>query len=155
MIRFSLEDLGIPETAVVESAILELVPKIRQSGQVLLRPLTRGWEEGTGTYSNTRDGASWHTRDGIAPWETPGGDMDLTTDFGSGIGGVAAVAEETDGKDRFDVTVLVRQWLRSPGDNHGVILCLPEDLYYTQTTYFSREAKDPEQRPRLTVRFGE
>ena len=153
LLRFSLEKFDIPEGVIVTSAILCLTPKIQQTTDVHLSPLQDDWMEGTGTYSNTHDGASWHTRDGVEKWHTAGGDFDETTDYGFGPNGIAAKAVQTGGVDQFDVTALVNQWLQDKNQNHGVILFVPDAHKYTQVTYFSKEASDKTKRPALILHY--
>ena len=153
VIRFSLEDIRLPEGTVVVSATLALTPKIKETGDVYLSPLLKDWVEGTGTYSNTRDGVSWHTVDGVRKWETSGGDFDETTDYGFGPNGIVTKAVQGEELDLFDITPLVVQWLKQENDNHGVILYVPEIRKYTQVTYFSKEAIDHTTRPKLTIHY--
>ncbi len=49
------------------------------SRTVDLHPLTRGFVEGTGDGTESGDGATWRTYDGVNAWSNPGGDFDTNT----------------------------------------------------------------------------
>lgn len=56
-------------------------------------------------------------------WLTPGGDLDLLSDYGYGANGLIKRAPVVEGEWlSLDITAAVQSWLTSPDTNHGLLL---------------------------------
>jgi hypothetical protein len=84
-------------------------------GHVLVKRLTRAWDEGTGVDGETTDGADWTFYDGSNPWTTAGGDYD---------GEVFAdtVVDAYGTWFSWDITDLVNDWVAGTYSNFGLIM---------------------------------
>ncbi len=151
LVRFELSGIELPENAVITSAVLKLTRLQQRYGpsrRVLYR-VGHPWVEGTGTYGERSDGATWSTCDGHNPWSTPGGDyQDLPLSW----------SEETEvdapaGTESFDITDLVKGWIRGEIPNYGVLVTIPDNYTYTATYYASSENGDLKARPELVITY--
>lgn len=85
---------------------------------VQLCPLTRAFVEGTGTGSETADGATWLTYNGDNAWTTPGGDFD------SAVAVDATVPADGFGWFTWDITSL---WNNTDLRDNGAILMMSDE----------------------------
>jgi hypothetical protein len=101
------------------------------------------WVEGDGGVFR---GVSWTTLDGAVPWANEGGDYE-----------VAAFDQETASGDS-TVTfalppTLVRNWIKQPATNHGVIVKGTEPSSGLSVIVFMRECSRAAWRPRIDVTY--
>ncbi|MFT5812724.1 MAG: hypothetical protein ACI9VT_000461 [Psychroserpens sp.] len=98
--------------------------------KLLAFKVTKPWVEGTQIWSAWPDGVTWLENDYLdnddSPennWGTPGGDLDLITDYGYGANGLIKRAPVVEGKWlSLDITDVVQSWLTTPETNHGLLL---------------------------------
>jgi len=154
LIRFDLSDL--PKGEPIAQAVLRLAeagyPRPERGGQyaagLKAYVLTAPWNDNSNWAMHTQKG------DGLEPgeWKTPGGEIDKTTDFGAGEGGVAAGNAVRAGPwghvHQFDVTEVVRRWRAGKAPNHGLLI---KGRYHTLAT---SEWAVVSARPRLIVAHG-
>jgi hypothetical protein len=155
---------SLPPGARVQAAVVHLA---RYDGDaehdmdVALYRLTSDWVEGTGTDlwpepPYTANGATWNQATAYDAWARPGGDLDLTTDYGGsypGIVGRAVIPEElTVGVVTIDATGAVRDWVERQVPNYGLAL-LPLSGQYTYHYFRSGDYGVPAVRPRLVITY--
>lgn len=147
MIAFDLS--SVPAGALIESAFLHLRENRHGgSGTIGAHRVTAAWTEGTGTWGNTRDGATWTTVDGQHGWPSGngGGDFDAAAAASAAIPGASGV-------DTFDITALVQDWLTGT-PNHGVILVNDAPTGVSWNAFFhTSEVENASLRPRLDVTY--
>jgi PKD repeat protein len=154
LIRFDTSSLPLPDGAVFASGRLELNCTEAQAGAVNeVHAVTHSWVEGSGTWGDTHDGATWNTWNGEDGWSAEGGDYDRSTDYGLGANGVVDSASIEEGTVNFDISPLVEDWLADPQQNYGVIITMPETISYTRVTYDSRESSGGANRPALAITY--
>ena len=144
LIRFSLEP--IPSGALIEAASLELTVTSPTAGTIAVHRCVTPWIEGTGTYGNTTDGATWATRDGVNGWESGGGadfDAEPLGSFTTGSGGQ---------RISVDLTSLVQRWTTGTA-NDGLVLQPDPSLNFWFTYLAAREAAAGATRPALRVTY--
>ncbi len=98
--------------------------------KLLAFKLTKHWTEGTQRWSTRPDGVTWLENDYFdhddSPennWLTPGGDLDLLSDYGYGANGLIKRATVVEGEWlSLDITAVVQSWITSPETNHGLLL---------------------------------
>jgi hypothetical protein len=151
---FDLSTVKLPVGAVVTSVQLNLSCTSSSNVANQVYRVTRSWTEGTGTYGNTKDGATWKAYDGANLWSTAGGDYDKTTNYGSGANGIVASKTVAAGPVSFDITALAKQWLAGQVPNYGVMLTIPSNAYYVATKYSARESGDATKRPTLVINYS-
>ncbi len=151
LLRFDLQTL-LPQDGSVKEASLELWCTESDGALLEVYALTRAWKEGSGTYGNTRDGATWNSTDGSRPWEQPGADVDRETDYGYGPNGVVARMKPSPGGVSIDLMPLVKRWMQGTLENHGVLLTIPDDTAYRVIRFIAREGGKAEKQPRLVLK---
>ncbi|NNJ99354.1 MAG: DNRLRE domain-containing protein [Desulfatitalea sp.] len=113
------------------------------------------WVEG----SSQSNGATWYEFDYLDDqlsqendWETQGGDIDRSTDFGFGANGIIAKKMFSQGGwVEFDITALANLWLDGSMPNHGIMI---ESLEKGNSVYFySSEYNDAAYRPKLSITY--
>ena len=98
--------------------------------KLLAFKVTKAWVEGTQSWSRSPDGVTWlendffdHDDSPESNWLTPGGDLDLLSDYGYGANGLIKRAPVVEGEWlSLDITPVVQSWLTSPETNHGLLL---------------------------------
>ncbi|MBI1882738.1 MAG: DNRLRE domain-containing protein [Chlamydiae bacterium] len=153
LMKFDLGSVTPPQNAIFVSSQLMLFCTSTDSVKNNIYRLTKSWKEGTGTYGNTFNGATWNTFDGVSPWTLPGADLDLTTDFGEGPNGLVSSVTPVKGSVTFDVSSLVSKGLTGELENDGWVVLMPDDIYYSQTAYVSKEGSDVSERPKLVMNY--
>ena len=144
LIRFGLD--AVPQGALITEASLELTVVSPAPGAISIHRVLPSWIEGTGTYGNTTDGATWGTRDGLNGWASGGGADFCADSLGSFVA--------TSSGQR--VSVNVTQWVQlfaSGTANHGLVLQPepPDNFWFAH--FSSREVTDTAARPALHVTF--
>ena len=143
LLKFDLSSL--PKNAEIQSAYLQLWASVASDGTMNnLYRITKPWTEGTGTWGNTVDGASWTRSDGQILWDQEGADFDLN---------LVTLFNPQVGFNNFDLTDLVKKWVTGEVQNYGLVMTIPENLSYTKTIYASKEYGDASKRPRLVVEY--
>lgn len=142
----------IPQEAVIESAFLNIYCIKTQQAPLVVRALNKGWSEGSGTYGNTTDGATWNSAEKAIGWDSPGGDFDMISDFGHGKNGIAAQFIPAQGWISVDITKLAETW--KSGSNYGLGIMLPDDQYYKTNSFASSENENNELRPWLEISYS-
>ncbi len=134
-------DLGrIPRGARVTSAELSLHidETIGTADIVKAHRVTRDWTEG---------GATWLSRNGSDPWDSPGGDFDNAV-----AGSFTASAT---GPVTVDITELTDGWVRGLWPNHGLILLSDPASGNSEKKYTSSDDDTAVgQHPSLTITFA-
>ncbi len=100
------------------------------SPKLLAFKVVNSWVEGTKNWSTSPDGVTWlesdyfdHDDSAENDWLTPGGDLDLLSDYGYGTNGLIKRAPVVEGEWlSLDITAVVQSWLISPETNHGLLL---------------------------------
>lgn len=141
-------DIGtIPTGARALSAVLSLYQNTPGSngGLVEVHRITSDWAEGD-LSGITGPGVTWDDRDTGLPWDTPGGDYDLTPIAGTQL------PVGTKGWFDWDITKLVNGWINGAYDNYGLLL-MPA-VYGTAVYFDSSDATDPTVYPRLTITYA-
>ncbi|WP_057832848.1 DNRLRE domain-containing protein [Colwellia sp. TT2012] len=98
--------------------------------KLLVFKVTKPWIEGTKSWGVWPDGVTWlendyfdHEQSTKNNWLTPGGDLDLLSDYGYGANGLIKRAPVVEGEWlSLDITEVVQSWLTSPDTNHGLLL---------------------------------
>jgi len=100
------------------------------SPKLLAFKVTKPWVEGSKIWSFEPDGTTWvesnyidHNDSEANNWLTPGGDINISADFGYGENGL--VKRATVNKDEWvsmDITDVVQHWLDRPDSNFGLML---------------------------------
>lgn len=155
LIKFDLSSAGISANATLISSQLKFYATSSDNITNQIYSVTRSWAEGTGTYGNTLNGATWNTYDGSNAWTAAGGDYDQTTDFGNGPNGLIASQTVSAGSVSFDVSSIVAKWMNGTLPNNGLVILLPSSITYQQITYASKEASTTSQRPQLVIDYFE
>ncbi len=157
LLWFDLNEIDVPVDATLVSARLVLscyrLLGPSQTSPVNVYRLTRSWIEGSGSYGNTRDGASWTTWDGSRLWTTAGGDIDRTTDFGKGANGLVANTSAVVGTVALEVAPLVQRWLDGRMANDGLVLTPPPGTFYTGALFNSADGAEADTAPYLELQF--
>jgi len=144
LLRFDLELLFLPTNAKINSVYLQLWCNQTDDVANNIYNIIQPWTEGTGTYGDMVDGASWTRSDGETPWESEGGNFDPNL-ISSGNPQVGTL--------QFDITELAKKWLTGETPNYGLIIAMPEDVSYKTTAYESRESADASKRPKLIIHY--
>ncbi len=154
LLKFDLNSLALPENAIFVASQLELFCMTTDNSiSNDIYRVKRSWVEGNGTYGNTFNGATWDTYDGINFWVTPGGELDLSTDFGLGPNGLVASVLPVQGRVTFDISSLVSKWLTGEFVNNGLSVLIPDGVYYSQTKYVSKEDDNKTEHPKLLISY--
>lgn len=110
---------GIPAGATISSAMLSLY----QAGQASsgtptldIHYLTQSWTQGSGSGSDTGDGATWLTYDGSTGWAAAGGD------FNAGPSASAAASGATGVWVDWDLASLTQDWIDGTVENNGLLV---------------------------------
>jgi hypothetical protein len=98
--------------------------------KLLAFKVTTPWVEGTQRWSISPDGVTWlendyfdHEESDENNWLTPGGDLDLVSDYGYGDNGLIKRAPVVSGEwISLDITPVMQEWLTSPDTNNGVMI---------------------------------
>lgn len=112
--------------------------------------LTRDWTEGTGTMTNSGDGATWNTYDGVNTWTMPGGD------FNGAASSSAVAPNSTTSWVDWDVTGLTQDWINGVTTNYGVMVKkrIENPVLTDAKGFHSAEyLADPTLRPKLVVEY--
>lgn len=155
LIRFDLSP--IPKGQVIHKAILAMsdvgYPQKRGGKwpvSMLAYRLTRQWHENANWLEHTR--TNYKAAD-EGDWKTPGGEMDLETDFGQEQKGVIAADKLAAGRwgheHDLDITAMVRQWYSGKRPNHGLALAAPAKSHGCQVA--GSQWHVPRFRPRLLI----
>jgi len=158
LIRFDLA--AVPPGHVIHKAVLRLADlgyprKAKGVWPTTLHAyrLTRAWDPSANWLEHTR--TDWN-KTGAGDWATPGGEIDLKTDFGAGKPGLIAadtLSESPLGHvHELDVTAIVRQWQAGAAPNHGLALEAPPAS--AGCTVAGSEWYVPAARPALLVAHG-
>lgn len=150
LLRFDLGPVTLPAGATLVSARLDLAALSTQGAPIEAYGVTRPWAEGTGSYGNTLDGATWAQAEPGTAWTSAGGDIDACSDHGLGANGVVASVLPRTGINSLELRPLVARWLEGSAPNHGVLLALSAGSSYTGTTFGSRESGQP---PTLVISY--
>ena len=125
--------------------------------EVSVFAVTQAWEQGHGDNPwATADGATYLSTGRGPVWQTPGGDFNLTTDFGNGADGVVDTVvldgfSADDAVVRFDVTALLQAWSDGSVPNHGLALKITSG-FWAEYLFASSEHIDMDRRPALVIR---
>ncbi|OUR60596.1 hypothetical protein A9Q74_12700 [Colwellia sp. 39_35_sub15_T18] len=98
--------------------------------KLLAFKITKPWVEGTQRWGVRPDGVTWlendyfdHDESDENNWLTPGGELNLLSDYGYGANGLIKRTPVVEGEWlSLDITAVVQSWLISPETNHGVML---------------------------------
>ncbi len=153
LIRFDLAGVFVPDNAEITSATLYLSRKRQAygSGKRELYRLANSWREGTGTSGqDTGNGVTWLTRDGINPWSSPGGDFDQEPLAASS----ETLPDETQTREAYDITSLVKGWLGNTIDNYGIMAAIPGEYTHSASFYCSSENEETSCRPALEIVYA-
>lgn len=124
LLHFDLADIGSDSN--IDEATLSLWHpwSLAVPATISAHPLTAAWDEGTGWYECTGDGATWDERSGGVAWAQPGGDYEPTP-----AATVDHDGEESPGWDEFDLRATAQRWVGGQIPNHGVLLRADYDAY--------------------------
>ncbi|MEW6747401.1 MAG: PKD domain-containing protein [Planctomycetota bacterium] len=132
--------------SLVETATLELTVVSPAPGAIEVHRATTSWVEGSGTWGNTTDGATWSTSDGTHGWESGWG-----ADFDEQV--IATFTAETQGERvAVDVTSLVQYWVTGTA-NDGLVLHPDPSANFWYAWFSAREESTAARRPSLTVTY--
>ncbi|HKZ49565.1 MAG TPA: DNRLRE domain-containing protein [Candidatus Nanoarchaeia archaeon] len=146
MIQFDLSN--ITSTATITSAVLTLY---REGGadqnpvNISIYRMTTAWDEGTGTGSQTNNGATWNNATNTSTWTTQGGDYDTATEF-------ARTAVNGNGYYTWNVAPLVQGWVNGTWSNRGLMLANTIDGD-SRKIFTSSEGTNTTNRPKLVVNY--
>lgn len=120
-LRSALEfDLsGIPAGATISGATLSLFQANQSSSgtpTLDVHYITQPWTQGTGSGTETGDGATWLTYDGAAGWNVAGGDYNDAAS--ASVSSPAATGVWVD----WDITSLIQDWIDGIVDNNGLLI---------------------------------
>ncbi len=158
LIRFDLSP--IPKDHVIHHALLLLssveYPQKRDGkwpATMLAYRLTREWNDNANWLEHTR--TNYKEAD-AGDWQTPGGELDMETDFGQEEKGLIASDALTAGRHghvhRLDITRIVQAWAAGKLPNHGLALVAPPKSHGAHVA--SSEWHVPDYRPLLLVSHG-
>jgi len=135
---------SIPQNASVTKAELTLIGGSGKPVRITAHRVLRAWRPGE---------VNWRQATGEDPWCAPGmqAGVDYTADP---LGAVAAGGQEST-EWVFEVTDAVRDWVRRPEGNFGLVLRgqWPAWKVGPSRTFGSSEASDADARPALTVSY--
>ncbi|MBI5789130.1 MAG: DNRLRE domain-containing protein [Candidatus Schekmanbacteria bacterium] len=146
LIRFSFDP--IPKGTPIHKATLKLFSHdiaYGDAGNVSAYRITQHWEENETT---------WIKATARANWQTPGGSIDQSTDYGNGANGIVAKGPVSDKGTwvSLDVTRLVQDWIAGKTPNYGLLIkgnCAEDcEIYYRSAEY-----KESRLRPILEVSY--
>ena len=156
-------DLGsIPQGAQIQKAELKLYcDDLKWPGDPSLEAyrVTTAWTEGSSTsIYDLPDGATWiessyvdHDLTSEGDWIQPGGDIDLSTDYGLGPTGLVASGQMAGGSwVVLDITALMQGWVSGSVPNNGLIL-QATDRGNNDGVFHSSEALDKQ--PVIQVQY--
>lgn len=158
LIRFDLAP--IPKDHAIHGAVLCLAnaefPR-KQGGKwpvaIFAFRLTRDWSDNANWLEHTR--TNYKEAD-AGDWKSPGGDLDVESDFGQDEKGLVASDTLTAGRQghvhRLDVTRIVQAWAAGRLPNHGLALVAPPKSPGAHVA--SSEWYVPSYRPLLLVAHG-
>ncbi|MGQ9584822.1 MAG: DNRLRE domain-containing protein, partial [Anaerolineae bacterium] len=143
LIRFDLEFLPPGQTHIIAARLL-LYPVMRTAGEGMelhLYRLLSPWQP---------DQATWYQRGEGTPWGVPGADSAAERDPRPAASGRV---EDLYRWVSLDVTELVRDWVREPGRNYGMLLAASAPG--RAEVYFGASERYPaSERPQLQVVYG-
>jgi len=151
LIKFDLSQ--IPAGSTINSATLSVYQHAQadtSTPNISAYDVSGAWAEGTGFGSETADGATWTTYDGVHNWTAPGGDF--------GAAQCTASAPNSSGA-WFNLACmqgLVQSWIDAPATNQGVIIKKPTEAPAAtdfKIFYSSDYAADTSLRPKLTIEY--
>ena len=147
LLQFDLCD--IPLGSIIDSAELRLVFSYLAYGDssesCSVFRLTHDWVEGTNSSgSKEGPGATWNDYDRGNPWDTPGGDYDVTR-----LDSVGYSDLRRGWPASFDVKDTVEDWVSNDSDNYGFLI-KPSPASF-EGRFYSREWGTMNQRPLLAV----
>jgi hypothetical protein len=163
---FKIDLSQLSNDAVIEKAQLKLYCyELNWAGDTTLQAfrVTSPWEEGTGIYSyDIPDGATWiessyvdHDLTAEGDWNQPGGDIDLSSDYGHGSTGLVASGQMAAGSwVTLDITSLVQQWVSDQTPNCG-LLVRAIDTYNNDGRFISSESDSVEKRPYVSISLAD
>jgi hypothetical protein len=134
LVKWDLSDVP-PGTGVVSASVTLTVNNASKQTYEVYK-LKRAWKELA---------ATWNVYDTGQPWEVAGAKGAL--DRGAEVGTITA---STTGKYTFTLPpAVVQGWVDDPATNHGIIIA--DAVNDDSVQFYSRQATDPSQRPKLTV----
>ena len=156
----------ISQDALVEKAELNLYcTALKWAGDPTIHAyrVIQSWEEGTAAYSyDLPDGATWiessyvdHDLTAEGDWEQPGGDIDLSSDYGHGSTGLVASGQmAADAWVTLDITPLVQEWVSGQTANLGLLI-QAIDSNNNDAFFYSSESDNADLRPFVTIALAE
>ncbi len=152
LIKFDVS--GFDSSVVVNSATLDLY-LLNHGGPgeswatIAVYDMASAWGEGTANGSESRDGASWAESDSGVPWTSPGGDHAVSSTS------VTIVPEVVDAWYSWDIKTLVRNWIKEPATNYGMMLRLLTEINGENILreFVSNDDSDASLLPRLTIDY--
>ena len=134
LLQFDLS--GLPNTATIQSAILELnLSSNASTDPVEAHVLLHDW---------TEDGVTWNDRDGVDSWSTPGGDYDPDV--------AGSFLADSVGPKTMDITDAARAWVDGSKPNYGLILLSPPAAGGDTNKYYSSD-QSGNPPPKLTLTY--
>jgi hypothetical protein len=112
-------------------------------GEFSLYSMQQGWEEGSGNWSASGDGATWNTSDGSTPWS-------WDSNHDSNVISTSSVSNSAAGWQEWDMAALVQDWVAGEKDNYGVLVKSNENIggaeFYSSDSWSNR--------PKLTITYS-
>jgi hypothetical protein len=163
LLKADLSD--VPQGATILHAELNIYCyslKYASDAQLLAYRVMRYWEEGTALSGKTPDGATWnewnyydHTASIVNNWSVPGGDVDLSTDYGLGKPGLVAQATVVANSwTALDITAMLAGWTSGAAPNDGLLL-MANKKNYNDAYFYSSEASAESTRPYMIIEYSQ
>lgn len=148
LLRFDLTQLPAGAKIVDTQLILQVVrvPLNSADSTFEIRRLKVDWSEASATWTHRVVGIDWQTAGALGNDDSAS--LPSSTAFVTGLGSVVFGASP-------EIISDLNGWLTDPTSNHGWLLqSQSEDVLRTARHFASREAIDPETRPRLMITYA-
>ncbi|GAA0817884.1 hypothetical protein GCM10009111_19870 [Colwellia asteriadis] len=131
------------------------------SPMLLAFEVNKPWVEGNRIWGGIPNGATWlehnyldHNYSTENDWLIPGGELDLTSNYGYGENGLIKRAPIIEGEwVSLDITPIVQAWKSTPESNHGLLLrgIMRAGNYIS---FASKEHSDPTLAPKIEYHYA-
>ena len=154
-IQFDLS--GIDSNVSVTAAVCSLVISAdlaTNTSKLYAHRIVVDWDEGTGNWEVTNDGATWNERKADTAWTTPGAWGTHTEVDSTLMGSVSRGANDAVGSPHvFSIVSLVQGWIDGTYTNHGMLLKTDDAIDNAYLYYSSDYVTDALKRASLTVTY--
>ncbi len=137
---------AVPSGSQIISAKLALYHEyisVNSGDEFSLYSMQQAWDEGSGNWSNSGDGATWNTSDGSNAWS-------WDSNHDANVIATSSVINSAAGWQEWDIKVLVQDWVSGAKDNHGLLVKGNDGI--ASTTFYGSD--NWSNKPKLTITYS-